>query len=243
MVTLLAASLLLQSAPAPAQSEADKLEAALKKFGDRKYRLFTMGKETGHLSMKTRIETEGDQKVAVFEDKGDVKIEDKVEGGTMTERLALVGPRILSITSKDAGGRNEVAISIREGKATIKKGEDTKVLNVTNSSIGMGSVYRMVCTQEQKVGGTFKIDHLGPEGFSTGHEFRCVGREQLEIAGVKHNAFKWELKGEGDIEMPGVENSTYSFDNAYWVSPDGYLLRMAAFDEGKIVNEMILDAK
>jgi hypothetical protein len=69
-----------------------------------------------------------------------------------------------------------------------------------------------------------------------------VARENLEIGGVKHESFKWELNGEGEIEMPG-ENRTYDFENAYWVSPDGYLLRMASFDMGKIVAEMVLDPR
>ena len=56
MRMILAALLLAQAAPA--QSEADKLEAALKKFGNRTYGMFVSNAKAGQLTMKTRVETE-----------------------------------------------------------------------------------------------------------------------------------------------------------------------------------------
>src|SRR6266850_5474002 len=66
MRALLAAILLLQAAPA--QSEADKLEAALKRFGDRSYLILANGEKLGTSTLKTRVEKVDGRSVAVLED-------------------------------------------------------------------------------------------------------------------------------------------------------------------------------
>ena len=238
MGALLAAILLV---PFQAQSEADKLEAALKKFGDRKYQMFVEGKKSGTLFLKTRFEVEHGRKMAVFEDSvGELKDEDKAREGAMTLRVALDGFRLISVKGASASGKDELEIINRDGVATIKSGGEEKTISVTPATIAYMSMFRILCVQEQKVGSVYKADVLDARHLEKGHEFRCVSKETIEIDGAKHEAFKWRQTWEGKVKILDNELPC-KVDNSYWVSPDGYLLRFAAdADDRKEVSVMEL---
>jgi len=241
MNALLAALLLLQAAPA--QSEAEKAEAAIKKFGVRKYKMLTQGKEAGTMVLQARVETEGGAKVVVLHLKGDSTIEGKVDGGTIDEKTTLEGLRLLSVRTRTADGKVDEGISIKDGQATVTPVDgEVKTVKVTGSTIGFAAMFLIACVQEQKAGSTFKVDILHFKDLQKDHEFRCVAKETIEIGGKKYDSFKWEQKGKGTIDLPD-EDITYKIENFWWISPDGYLLRMTTNEDGKVLNDMILDAK
>ena len=246
MVTLLAASLLLQSASAPAQSEADKLEAALKKFGDRSYLILANGEKVGTVTLKTRIEKGENGNLAVFEDRITQVMAGREATLTMTEKASTARLRLHSSKKTVKEGDKEDAWSIKVTGATalMKVEGREQTVEITDATIGEEGVMRLVCAADQKEGSSFKIDVLSmvAERLETDHEFTCLGKEQIEINGKKHDAFKWQQKGEwkftrkiGDREVPG----TSRVNHTYWVSPDGYLLRVS-YGRGM---EIVLDAK
>lgn len=230
---IFAGLLLLQAAPA--QSEADKTEAALKKFGDRTYNL-TGGLAPMTVTMKTRIEKVGDRKVAVFIH-GDV-------GGTAIETASLEGLLLLSEISSDPKGDVRKEISIRDSQATIiQNGKEQETVAVTKSTVGVSALWRLICMKEQKVGASFRVDLLlYGDRVSKDHEFRCVAKETIEIGGVKHAAFKWDQKGEWTVKMRR-EVHTFAINHSHWVSPDGYLLRWTAYKGGEVSHDMVLVSK
>jgi hypothetical protein len=211
--TLLAVALLLQAAPA--QSEAEKSEAALKKFGDRTYIMaLSSGDKMGRVTMKTRIEKEGGRRVAVFEETMIEPFQGGKVTGTMIEKAALDGLRLLSIKwEKDT-------IKVEGTKATLVFDGKKETLDVTETVIGEMAVLRKVCAAEQKEGAEFKVDVLNPPAheFQAGRTFRCEGKVQIELGGRKQEAFRWKEKSqEGQTGM--------QVDNTYWVSPAGFLLK------------------
>lgn len=226
----MAAILLLQAAPA--QSEADKLEAALKKFGDRTYRIREGGKPTGTLTLKTRIEKAGDRKVAVLEDKYAVKMDGVDTGMTYRETASLEGLRLVSAHHKGVSpeGNVECKIVLRDGKAKLMDNGENPTIDIGPNTVGELAVLRLVCAAEQKRGTNFKADLLSlmVPAFEPGHAFRCIGPEQLQIDGKKFDVFKWEQKGEWKhkVTIEGQETTLASeVDKSYWVSPDGHLVR------------------
>lgn len=222
--------------PFQAQSEADKLEAALKKFGNRTYIMSISGEQGGRLAMKTRIEKEGGRRVAVFEE---TMIEPFIGGkvtGTMVEKAALDGLRLISLkwASREGGKESVDTITIEGTKATLIFSGKKETLDVTESTIGEMAVLRRVCAAEQKEGAEFKVDVLNPPAheFQAGRTLRCEGKAQIEIAGRKHEAFLWKEKSQKG--QPGMQ-----VNNTYWVSPAGHLLKYIGL--GGV--EYVLDAK
>lgn len=243
MRALLAAILLV---PFQAQSEADKLEAALKKFGDRSYLLLVNGKKVGTLTLKTRIEKEGGRSVAVFEDRFAMTLEGVEMVLAVTEKASTQGLRLISAkrTTKEGGKEVDWTVSVEGTKASLQSGGRKQTLDVTEATIGEQAMVRLVCVAEQKEGVAFAVDVMSgvDDQLQRAHSFRCLGKEQVEIGGKKFDAFKWENKGEwkivrkvGDEEVPG----STSVNNTFWVSPDGYLLRST----GAGASEFVLDAK
>ncbi|HKS17394.1 MAG TPA: hypothetical protein VJU16_08790 [Planctomycetota bacterium] len=231
MRLLLAAVLLVQAATP--QSEADKLEAALKKFGNRSYRIKDGGKEVGTLTVKTRIEKAGDRKVAVLEDEYAVKFDGVDTTMSYRETASLEGLRLVSGHHKivTPGGPVECKIVIKDGKARLQDGGENPILDISPTMVGELAVLRLVCAAEQKRGANFKADllSLGVPAFEPGHAFRCIGPEQIQVAGKKVDVFRWEQKGEWKhkVTVDGQETTlTFVMDKSYWVSPDGYLVRL-----------------
>src|SRR5687767_11598527 len=145
MKIILSALFHLQAAPA--QSEADKLEAALKKFGDRTYRIVEEGKETGTMTLKTSIERDGDKMAAVFEDRADMKIGDFQLTMTLNEKASLDGLRLISATRKGKTPDGDVdwRVSVRGGKAAMKVEDREQTIDVTARTVGELAVMRLVC--------------------------------------------------------------------------------------------------
>jgi len=244
MQMMFAVMLLIQAAPA--QSEADKLEAALKKFGDRSYLILEKGEKIGAVTLRTRVEKEGGRSVAVFEDRITHTMNGREFTLTMTEEASTDRLRLLSSRKTVKGDDKEEhwSISVAEAKALMKVEGREQTIEITDVTIGEEGVMRLVCAAEQKEGSSFKTDVLSmtAERLETGHDFKCLGKEQVEINGRKFDAFKWEQKGEwkftrkiGDQEVPG----TSRVNHTYWVSPDGYLLRVSYGSR----MEVVLDAK
>jgi hypothetical protein len=229
---LLAAILLVQAAPA--QSEADKLEAALKRMGECTYRMVQGGEVIGTMTLKTRFEKVGDRKVAIFEDHATVKFGDKDFGMSLTERASLDGLRLISSirTGNRPDGKFEWGITVKDGKVTTTVEDRTETFDVTKATTGEQAAMRLVCLAEQKVGASFKADvvTLVAERLDPDHAFRCVAQETVDIDGQKVESFKWEQKGEWNItrKIGGREvPATASINNAYWVAPEGHLVRFS----------------
>jgi hypothetical protein len=219
MRVIVASVLLLQAASA--QSEADKLEAALKKFGDRTYGMYVSGKKAGLLKMKTSFETENGRRIAVFEDS---MIEPATGGkvtGTVTEKASLDRLRVSSlrwVTLQD--GRKTVdTISVEGSKATVRSEGARKTLDVPDGTMGELGLLRRLCAKEQAKGASFTVDILSHATQDLqSRELKCDGDVEIEIAGKKQACFRWsEQTQEG---KPGAQ-----VKNTYWVSPAGHLLK------------------
>jgi len=217
---LLAALLLLQAGPA--QSEADKLEAALKKFGDRTYSRIIDGEQAGFRNLKTSVITEMGRKIAVFE-------ESEEESGktlhTTVEKAELNGLKLLSV--KVTNHLAEVSMITVDGlKATLKyTGDEDNVIAVTDNTVGEEALLRLVCAAERKEGAELKLDVLRypARRLETARTLKCEGKKRVEIRGKKLDAYLW----------------TEPWGGKYWVSPDGYLLRWI----GPGGADYVLDAK
>ena len=244
MKFLLTAILLVQAAPA--QSPADKLEAALKKFGDRNYRILLDGKDAGICSLKTRIEKEGGKSVAVFEDQFAMALEEQKLVMTWTQKASTDRLQLISAkhTTDLSGRKSEWILQVEGKKALIESDGKKETVEIGVGAIGEAGMVRLVCAAEQKEGASFTADVMSgvANQFQPGHSFKCVGKESLDIGGKKLDTFKWENKGEwkSTVTVDGQEvpNST-SVQNTFWVSPDGYLVR--SLGNGR--SELILDAK
>src|ERR1043166_9526521 len=92
--------------------------AALKKAGDRSYKITMGGESVGTLTMKTRVEKKGNSTVAIFEDQMEMaRGGDKMQM-TMKETAALSHLRILSA---QRGGKDmDWSVSISGNKAVMK---------------------------------------------------------------------------------------------------------------------------
>ena len=236
MRLILLAILALQAAPA--QSEADKLEAALKKFGDRKYRVTEGGKPTGTMTLKTRIEVVGDRKEVVLEDRLERKIGDAVETVTITETSNLEGLALVraDLTATTAKGEVKATASIREGDAYISGPDGILMLIGVEGGMGILAPPRILCMKKQEVGAHFNAEVIlwNTPSDNQSHEFRCVSKESIEVGGKKVEAFKWEVRWTGDLIKGGKQSS----EKTYWIAPDGALLRFKTAS-----TEMVLESK
>ena len=225
-----------------AQSPEEKLEAALKKFGDRNYKVLQNGKESGTMILKTRVEKEGEARVAVMEDRIEIKAGDADMHMAFTERASLKGLRLISAkrTGKVPGADIDWWASVADGKASLRVEDRKQTIDAPDGTIGELAIMRLISAAEQKVGSTFKADVLvmASENLDKGHEFRCVAKETLEIGGAKREAYKWEETWEGKITRNGM-TATSKTANTYWASPDGYPLR-SIIGPGM---EVVIDAK
>jgi hypothetical protein len=233
MRMMLAALLLL--APEPAQSEADKLEAALKKFGNRTYGMYVSGKKAGLLKLKTKVETEGGRRLAIFED----SMTEPATGGTVTgivtEKASLDGLRLSSVrwVSILDGRRSVDSITVEGAKAVVIREGDKKTLDVPEKTMGESGLLRRVCAVEQKKGEILNVEilnHVMQELES--RELRCDGEVDIEIAGKKQPAFRWREQLQEGKAGANVKNT-------YWVSSAGHLLKYIGL--GGV--EYVLEAK
>jgi hypothetical protein len=236
MRALLSVILLLLAAPA--QSERDKLEASLKKFGDRTYRIMENGKKVGMCTLKTRIATEDGRRLAIFEDRIEKQSSDANLFLDFTEMATLNGLRLDWATRADGGAKeDDPSISIREGDGYVTSDLGNLLLRKVEGAVGERALIRLVCMQTQKVGVVLKADVLvlDPIDYQRNQELRCEAKETLDIGGKKVEAHKWEDKRSGKSVLSG-KPVPYKFDNAYWVGPDGALVK---FTSGSM--EMILE--
>jgi hypothetical protein len=244
VIAVLAAVLLIQAAPAP--SDADKTEAALKRFGDRTYRILLNGKRGGTLALKTRIERDKGQPTAVFDDDFDFVLEGTRSRLVTSERASLDRLRLLSntITEVDGDKQDRFSITVDKETAHLKglTGRKTEI-KVPDTLMGQMSVLRRMCISEQKEGVSFPVALINArhERLQIGHVIRCLGKQKVDHDGKKIDAWKWEEKGDVKFST-GTGDPGYSIDlkvdNTYWVGPDGTLLR---FTWGEL--ELILDVK
>ncbi|HKS17395.1 MAG TPA: hypothetical protein VJU16_08795 [Planctomycetota bacterium] len=217
MRMLLAALLLLP----PAQSEADKLEAALKKFGNRTYGMYVSGKKAGLLKLKTKIETEGGRRLAIFED----SMTEPATGGTVTgivtEKASLDGLRLSTLrwVSILDGRRSIDSVTVEGSKAVVIREGEKKTLTVPEKTMGESGLLRQICAVEQKKGEILNVEilnHVMQELES--RELKCDGEVDIEIAGKKQVAFRWR-------EQLQEGKSGANVRNTYWVSAAGHLLK------------------
>lgn len=224
------------------QGQEAKLEEALKKFGDRNYKVLQDGKESGSMTLKTRLEKEGETQVVVMEDRIEMKAGEAEVQVTLTERAFLKGLRLISAkrTGKRPGGDIDWWVSVAGGKATLRLEDRTQTIDLPEGTIGEQAALRLVCAAEQKVGASFKADVfvMIAERVDRGHEFRCVAKETLDIGGARREAYKWEETWEGKITRNGT-TGTSKTANTYWAGADGYPLR-AVIGPGM---EVVLDVK
>ena len=240
MQIILAAALLLQAAP----TQAERIEAALKKMTDREYRMVGSEGEIGTMTFKQRIETEGGRKVAVLEFVARMTRDGKTEEGTMSVKADLDGLRFLSMKSVDPSGKAGPALEVKDGKVEVKTlGGVAKSIDVTSTTVLEMSLLRLPGVLEQKVGSTLKVDVLDLSSMNKDYELKCLERTTLELAGTKHDAFKWRLTGKSQLDLPSgpeVFKVTYNF----WVNPEGVLLRYAmSVDDRAEENVLELKAK
>lgn len=235
MRALLAAVLALL----PAQSERE-LVAALKKFGDQTFRIMEGGKKVGTYTLKTRIENEDGRRLAVFEDRIDKHSDSSTLTLDLTEKAALNGLLLQWATRADGGAKeDDTTIDIRNGDGHVASDLGNILLKKVAGALGERALIRLVCVQKQEVGNAFKADLLvlDPVDYQRGQEIKCVAKETIEVGGKKVAAHKWEDKREGESILSG-KPIAYKFDNAYWVGPDGTLVK---FRSGSM--EMILEPK
>jgi hypothetical protein len=239
MKHVLACLLLIQAAPA--QSEADKLEAALKKFGNRTYRITERGKPIGTTTLNWKVEKQDDRRVAVFEDTATLQVGPVAVTIILTETADLEGLKLIRATREAGGpkGKLEISASIRDGDAYLTVNERQLLIRDIRNVMGELSVIRLVGMKEQKVGSAFKsnVFVLQSPSDELKHDFRCVAQETIEIGGKKVEAFKWEQKWKGKAIRDG-ESVDATVENAYWIGADGTLVR---FKIGP--NEMTLEQK
>jgi hypothetical protein len=236
---ILLVSLLVQSAPP--QSEADKIEAALKKFGERKYRILEKGKETGTLTLKTRVETRDKEKRVILEDRMEMKNGKLDADLELTEESSLDKLLLIRAARSGTAPDDEAKASViqRGGDAFMSANGQHLIIRDTKTAIGERAVMRLVCLKEQKVGDTFRADVLvlDPMDWQEGRRFKCVAKEVVDVGDRKIETFKWEEKYAGTSSLSGKEIDV-NINNAYWVGPDGYPVRMKL---GEV--EMHIDAK
>lgn len=210
---LLAGLLLTQAAPA--QSEAEKMEAALKKFGTRTYSALLEGKNAGTRTLKATVVTEKDRKVAVLE-------ATEVERGKQTdaalEKAELKGLKLISmkVTTAKPAKADENTLKVEGLKASMRLPDTEPALefDVTENTVGDLGFLLRVCAAEQKEGAALTLDLLSwgiPQVQNL--TLKCEGKKQVDVGGKKVDAYLWAGKNCLDFELK------------YWISPDGYLLR------------------
>ncbi len=234
MRMLLAAILLIQAAPA--QSDAYKLEAALKKFGNRTYGMYVSGRKAGKLAMKTKVETEDGRRIAVFEDALTEPATGGQVTGKVTEKASLDDLRLISVRRvTDVIGRKSLdLITVTGSMAAIRfDDEKRKTLEVPEKTVGEQTLLRLVCAAEQKKDAFLPIDVLSlTTGELESRELRCEGVVDVEIGDRKMEAFRWREKGQEGKPGGHVKNT-------YWVSAAGHLLKYV----GTAGVEYILESK
>ena len=221
------------------QAERD-FQAAIKKFGDRTYRVFEKGKPVGMATLKSRIvEGEGGVALAVFEDRID-KTGDSPLTVEYVEWATLNGLRLRLATRVDGGPKEDdpkIVVKGRDAHVTSDRGNAD--LEKVEGARGERSLIRLMCMAPQKVGATIQADLLvvEPVDYQRKHEVRCTAEETIDIGGKKVAAFKWVDKREGK-SLLSDDPTPYKIDNAYWIGADGVLLK---FTSGPL--EMVLESK
>ena len=218
-------------------SGADRVEAIFKNAGEHTYVFVQNRQKIGTLLMKTRIEKEEGRKVAVFDDQMVIELEGKKMTVSMKETAALGHLGVLSSMRHNNDG--DWSIRVDGTKATMKVEGREQTFEITETVVGEQGLLRLVCVAEQKVQASFKVDVLSMTGerLEKEHQFRCVGKERIEIGGRMIDSFKWEEKWEWKGTLKGVPTAS-RIENSYWVSPDGYLLRFMGPTGVEILLEM-----
>ncbi|HKS17397.1 MAG TPA: hypothetical protein VJU16_08805 [Planctomycetota bacterium] len=223
----------------PAPQEAAKVEAAIKKFGERTYRILEKGNAVGKCTLKSRIgEMEGIT-VAIFEDKIE-RTGDTPQVLDYTEKAALKGLRLRWATRENDGFKeDDPTVIIEEGDARVTSPEGNMTLVKVEGVRGERSLIRLLCMAEQKVGSVVQSDLLvlEPVDYQRRQEVKCVAAETIDVGGKKVATFKWVDKRKGRSILSG-QPIAYDFDNAYWIAADGALVK---FTSGSL--EMVLESK
>jgi hypothetical protein len=200
--------------------DAARIEAAVRKAGERRYRLLEEGKPIGSLVLKTSV----DRTTAVFEDVFDVTLGGQKMEMAMKETALL---KDLSLRSASRKGRDgaDWTLSVADRKAMMKVQGRSQTIDLAGATLGEQAVFRMICAAERKEGTTFKLDVLNfpAEELQKGRVFKCGPQETFELGGKKVPAFKWTESWESQGLRNGVPVSS-KVNNIYWVSPDGVLL-------------------
>lgn len=215
------------------QSEAETLEAAVKKFGDRKYRATRKGADAlSTFTLKSRTHKDKNRTEVILESSLTFNVLDTKIIFTQTETTSLDGLRLIS--SKAATQKSDItkedSAVIRDGKVHLTSNGQEETIDVVEGVKGELAASWLICAAEQKVGATFKLDvlNMGAGCFEPGHSFRCVGQEEVTLGDKKVASFKWEETGEWKHkEKYGdeVREITTQVKNTYWVGRDGYLVR------------------
>jgi len=221
------------------ESDADRNEAALKKFGESRTYRFSSNVQKGTMTMKTRVETVKDKKVAVFEDVFDGTLFKKETRESRTETASLDRFRMMSgkIHLKSPREDTEGSIEVKGVRVVLKMAKEGRDIQVswdtTEAAVSEAAMIRLLCAQEQKEGRSFKVDMFDIHKFppvQKDHAFTCSGRETIEIGGKKFDAFKWQEKWTTKPSPGDSLQEDLNWERTYWVSVDGYLLKRAGVD-------------
>jgi hypothetical protein len=218
-------------------SEDDRNEAALKKFGDiRTYRLSHKDRK-GTMTLKTRVETVLDKKVAVFEDVFTGTIFEKKHRSSTVETASLDRFRMMSCKAHEKVGDEDIEIFIevkgssaamsftREGKSAAISCE------FSEATVSEAALIRIFCAQVQKKGRRFKVDLFRDNiQVQKDHEFTCLGKETIVVDRKKFDAFKWQEEWTTKPHPKDSFQEDLHWERTYWVSGDGYLLRRVGID-------------
>jgi hypothetical protein len=218
--------------------DADRNEAALKRFGEsRTYRMSHEIKK-GTTTLKTRVETVKDKKVAVLEDVFAGTLFEKGYRFSTAETASLDRFRMLSckMRTKTRDEDTEVSIEVNGTKAVMtgaKEGKDIVISwDITESTVSEAAMIRLLCAQEQKEGRSFKVDMLAIDRLEVqkDHAFNCVGKEEIALGGKKYGAFKWQERWTTKPRPGSKPQEDLHCERTYWVSVDGYLLKRQGID-------------
>lgn len=214
------------AALAAQRPSAERVEAALKDTAVCTYRLLENGARVGTMTVRVATETVNGRRRGVFTEEMEWKTPDDQKARmTFKETTDARDLRLLSAVYNDTSYEWSVDVEERRARFTGGGAKDRTVA-VSDATVGMVTLLRMVGSAEQKEGATFKVDvvNIVARQYQPEHTVRCVGKEPVDVGGKPIEAFKWEDRWESTVMRDG-EPRTLQFTEACWVGADGRILR------------------
>lgn len=193
-----------------------------KTYGERKFTYRLNGESIGGGVLRTR-EKDG---LLELEDSLDIE----VRGKSFSLKIAQtstpdrwLSPREIRVAGK-GGELTEYTATVEKGRLTAKCGAVERVVDISDRTVTMFALLRVVSVLPASKGARFVFDSFEAEelNYKPGHELECLGEEEIELGGAKVKAWKWEQTGLGIRTQ------------RYWVR-DGVLVRALIDDRKEIV--------